>query len=237
MVNAYGPRERTPNRSPLLQACGVNRRIADRVLLDDVSLEVCGGDRVAIVGPTGSGKTLLLRALALLDPFEGGLVRWHGEQVHRNDVPRFRSRVIYLHQRPVLAEGTVEENLKQPFSLRVHRQRKFDIDVHRARLALLDRGPSFLSKQQRDLSGGEGQIVALLRAMQLEPEVLLLDEPTSALDWHSSQAVERLVGAWLSERAERRATIWVTHDRQQACRVADSVLVMNDGRLQPRPAT
>ncbi|MBW3543442.1 MAG: ATP-binding cassette domain-containing protein [Planctomycetes bacterium] len=221
----------------LLQACGLVRRAADRVLLQAVSLDVRGGDRIAIAGPTGSGKTLLLRALALLDPLQGGQVRWHGDDVRHDDVPKFRSRVIYLHQRPVLAEGTVEENLRQPFSFRVHRERRFDPALHRERLASLGRDASFLRKLQRDLSGGESQIVALLRAMQLDPEVLLLDEPTSALDSHSSQAVERLVDSWFSEQPERLAVIWVTHDRQQAHRVANCVLEMNGGSLQSSRST
>ena len=221
----------TAKQSPLLQACEVRRRSGDRLLLDGVSLGVRGGDRVAIVGPTGSGKTLLLRALALLDPLDGGHVLRHGAEVRQHDMPGFRSRVIYLHQRPALVEGTVEQNLKQPFSLRVHSQRKFDLDVHRGWLALLNRDESFLRKQQRDLSGGESQIVALLRALQLEPEVLLLDEPTSALDSHSSRAVERLLDDWLAQQTERRATVWVTHDHPQAERVAGRILEMSAGRL------
>lgn len=226
-----------PPSAILVEACGLQRRAANHVLLDDVSIEIRGGDRIAIVGPTGSGKTLLLRAMALLDSVDAGHVRWHGGEVRRDDVPAFRSHVTYLHQRPVLAEGTVEENLRQPFSLRVHRERQFDLDVHRARLATLERDESFFRKQQEDLSGGEAQIVALLRAMQLDSEVLLLDEPTSALDAHSAHAVERLVDAWLSEQSDRRATVWVTHDRRQARRIAFCVLEMNHGSLQSSRST
>lgn len=222
------------NRFPLLQACEVRRRSGDRLLLDGVSLGVGSGDRVAIVGPTGSGKTLLLRSLAMLDPLEGGRIIWHGAEVRRHDVPGFRSRVIYLQQRPALVEGTVEQNLKQPFSFRVHSQRKFDLEVHRAWLESLNRDESFLRKQHRELSGGESQIVALLRALQLEPEVLLLDEPTSALDSHSSRAVERLLDVWLARQTARRATVWVTHDHQQAERVASRTIEMSAGRLQAR---
>lgn len=225
------------NQVPLLQACAVLRRSGERVLLDKVSMEIRWGERIVIVGPTGSGKTLLLRALALLDPLEGGDVFWHGEKVRHQDVPAYRSRVVYLHQRPALVEGTVEDNLKQPFSLRVHSQRKLDINSHRACLASLDRDHSFMRKQQRDLSGGESQIVALLRAMQLEPELLLLDEPTSALDAQTTTAIERLIETWLDQQPDRRATVWVTHDQQQALRVADRVLELNAGRLRPRRPT
>lgn len=201
-------------------------------MLCDASLELHAGDRLAIVGPTGSGKTLLLRALAWLDPLERGSVSWHGAEMHGDKVPRFRSRVIYLHQRPALADGTVEVFLKQPFALGVHRRQRFDSQWHCKRLASLGRDESFLKKQQRDLSGGEAQLVALLRAMQLDPEVLLLDEPTSALDAQSTQAVERLVAAWFEEAVGQRATVWVTHDAQQAERIASRVLSMDAGVLR-----
>jgi len=227
----------TPAPLVLLQACRLRRLADDRRLLDDVSLEAGCGDRVAVVGPTGSGKTLLLRAMALLDPLDAGHILWNGSKVRRDDVPHFRSRIIYLQQRPALAEGTVEENLRQPFSLRVHRERRYDPDVHRARLASLGRDESFLGKQQRDLSGGEAQIVALLRAMQLDPEVLLLDEPTSALDSHASHAIEQIVADWFNEVPGRRATVWVTHDHEQAHRVATRVLEMGNGVLRRRRPT
>lgn len=225
------------NQRPLLQAYNLRRRSGEQVLLDRVSIEIRQGERIAIVGPTASGKTLLLRALALLDPLNGGDVFWHGETVRRHDVPRYRSRVIYLHQRPALLEGTVEENLKFPFSLRIHSHRKFEIDAHRGWLASLNRDDSFLRKQQRDLSGGESQIVALLRAMQLEPEILLLDEPTSAIDAEATTAIERLIDQWLRQQPDQRATVWVTHDQQQAGRVAHHVLEMNTGALSPRRPT
>lgn len=104
----------------LLAAVGIHRRDADRILLQDLSVAIRGGDRIAIVGPTGSGKTLLLRSLAMLDPVDAGEIRWQEQTVSGNQIPQFRCRVIYLHQRPALVEGSVEDNLRQPFSLRVH---------------------------------------------------------------------------------------------------------------------
>lgn len=225
------------NNSTLLQACAVSRRCGEAVLLNEVNLQVREGDRIAIVGPTGSGKTLLLRALALLDPLQGGHILWRGEEIRRQGVPCYRSRVNYLHQRPALGEGTVEEILKQPFALQMHSHRKFNLDVHREWLASLGRDMTFLRKQQRDLSGGESQIVALLRALQLEPEVLLLDEPTSALDSNSSREIERLLEEWQGQQEDRRAVVWVTHDQQQAQRVAEHITEMNAGCLQPRRPT
>lgn len=221
----------TSGDRPLLQATGLRRLANERALLDDVSLIIQGGDRIAIVGPTGSGKTLLLRSLAKLDPLDAGEIRWCGKLVWGNNMPEFRSRVIYLHQRPALLEGTVEDNLRQPFSLRIHKDKRFS----RARivelLESLGRDESFLSKQQRDLSGGESQLTALLRAIQLDPNLLLLDEPTAALDAGTTEVVEALVASWLKEQSTARATVWVTHDRQQARCVAKSVLQIREGGL------
>lgn len=213
---------------------GLRRLGGERVLLDDISLSIRGGDRIAIVGPTGSGKTLLLRSLAELDLLDAGEIRWQGTPVRGNEIPRFRSQVIYLHQRPTLIEGTVEENLRQPYSLRVHQEKQFRRERIVSLLLSLGRDESFLLKQQRDLSGGESQLTALLRAIQLNPSILLLDEPTAALDAAAANMVEYLVTTWLGEMPTTRAMVWVTHDHSQALRIANRVLEMDAGRMQPR---
>src|SRR6266478_4288314 len=102
----------------LLEAQRIGRfaRESRNWLLRDVSLAVRGGDRLAIIGPTGSGKTLLLRSLALLDPTDEGQVLRLNGPISPDSVPDFRRQVIYLHQRPALIEGTVEDNLRLPFS-------------------------------------------------------------------------------------------------------------------------
>jgi len=225
--------QQTPHsgRSAMLEATSLRRLAGERVLLDDVSLSIQGGDRIAIVGPTGSGKTLMLRSLAKLDPLEAGEVHWQGTPVLGNDIPLFRSQVVYLQQRPALVEGTVEDNLRQPFALRVHRDKQFNRERVAELLSSLDRDDSFLSQQQRDLSGGESQLTSLLRAIQLDPNILLLDEPTAALDAASTSMVETLVTRWLDEMPMGRATVWVTHDHEQSRRISTSVLQIREGKL------
>ena len=218
---------------PEIDARGLGRRhpSSSDWLLNNASLHVRSGDRLAVVGPSGSGKTLLLRALALLDPLDAGSVLWRDKPVSGNRVPQYRSHVMYVHQRPAPMEGIVEQNLRQPFELAVHRNRQFDRDRVVRALKHLGRDPSFLSKSSRDLSGGESQIVALLRAIQLDPVVLLVDEPTAALDGDAAAAVETLVLSWLEEQPERRATVWVSHSPAQSARVARTILRMDKGRL------
>jgi putative ABC transport system ATP-binding protein len=231
MDDATEQQEAISARTPVLQAVDLERRAGERVLLNGASVKIHGGDRIVIVGPTGSGKTLLLRSLAMLDPLDAGEIRWHGRAVRRNEIPRFRARVLYLHQRPALLEGTVEDNLRQPFTLKVHDGKEFFRPRIVELLASLERDESFLSKLQRDLSGGESQFTALLRALQLDPEVLLLDEPTAALDADATAGVEVLLTRWLDEQPKARAVVWVTHNQDQARRVATSMVHIREGRL------
>src|SRR5262249_56993418 len=138
-------------------------------------LEVHPGDRLAIIGPSGAGKTVLLRAIAMLDPIEEGSIRLRGCAIPREAIPTYRKEVVYLHQRPALLDGSVATNLEHPYSLKVHRAKRFDRERMVNLLHALGRDEAFLDKSGRDLSGGEAQIVALLRAIQLDPAALLLD--------------------------------------------------------------
>jgi putative ABC transport system ATP-binding protein len=208
---------------------GLNR------LLDDVSLALQPGDRVAISGPSGSGKTLLLRSLALMDASDGGRILWRGRRIGNRDVPRFRSRTIYFHQRPSLPAETVEAALRQPFALAAHRNKEFNRRRVVERLNDMGRDEKFLEQKVANLSGGEMQIAALVRSVQLDPDVLLLDEPTSAMDPQTAAAVEQCLAAWIDEMPGERALIWVTHDANQARRAANRLLRMDQGRLHPNP--
>jgi putative ABC transport system ATP-binding protein len=169
----------------------------------------------------------------MLDPLDAGEIRWRGHAVPGGAVPSYRKQVIYLHQRPGLFEGNVEENLRHPFTLKSHRGMTFDRERVLGLLECLHRDVTFLGKSSRDLSGGEAQIVALLRAVQLGPAVLLLDEPTASLDQATARAVEGLLDQWLAAGHGGRALVWVSHDRDQARRVTGRCLYLRAGRLEP----
>ncbi|MCA9025918.1 MAG: ATP-binding cassette domain-containing protein [Planctomycetaceae bacterium] len=216
---------------PLLTADRLCRTAEDGTrLLDEVSLSLNKGETVALVGAPGSGKTLLLRALAMLDPLDGGEVRLRGDLVTPELVPRFRAQVIYVQQRPSLIEGTVRENLILPFMYDSHATRSFDEDTIVSRLSRLGRDSGFLDRTTDDLSGGESQMVALLRVLQLDPAVVLLDEPTSSLDQQTAVQVETLLRQWMHEDSHRGMLV-VTHDESQAERLAERIVRMQRGQI------
>lgn len=230
-----GPPAPDPGRAVLLGR-GLGRRLPDgerRWIWRGLDLGLGPGELVTARGATGSGKTLLLRTLAGLDPVQEGRLELLGRP-HRAWTPAgWRRRVVYLHQDPVLFPGTVEENLREPFGWGIHGDRRFDREAIRARLEPLGLDPGWLARDAGGLSGGERQLLALLRALQLDPSALLLDEPTAALDPAATRRVETLVADWLEGAGEDRAVLWVTHDREQARRMGRRRLVLERGRLGP----
>jgi putative ABC transport system ATP-binding protein len=219
--------------APLVQTRGIVRRDARtaKTLLAATDFALVAGARTAVTGPSGAGKSVFLRALALLDPLDDGEVLWRGRCIARADIPRYRRSVAYVRQRPALVDGSVEDNLRYPYTLHTYRDVTFDRTRAAALAERAGRGGDFLGKRAADLSGGEAQIAALVRVLQLSPEVLLLDEPTASLDPQAARAVEALVDAWFDEAPAERAFIWVSHDPAQASRVSDRQVPMTAGRL------
>jgi putative ABC transport system ATP-binding protein len=217
----------------MLEARNLKRinRADGACLLDVPQLEIQPGQRVAVRGPSGSGKSLLLRALVLLDRLDGGEVHYQGRRVRHDGVPDFRRRVMYLHQSPALDGEQVEQSLRSPFRLQTHRHARYARQDAVAWLERIGRDESFLSKPVRELSGGEKQITALVRALLLKPDMLLLDEPTAALDAATTRRVEKLVDEWIQEDVEHRALLWVSHDASQAERWATRTIHVEAGRI------
>ncbi|MEE8138614.1 MAG: ATP-binding cassette domain-containing protein [Thermoanaerobaculia bacterium] len=217
---------------PLLQGEAIGRGLpGGGWLLKDLSVEIRPGDRIAIQGPAGAGKTLLLRALALLDPLDAGEIRWRGKSVPDQEIPSFRRQVGYLHQSPALVEGTAEANLRLPFTLGVYRDRTFDPGRALELLRHLGCDRSFLTRSCADLSGGESQMVALVRLLQLDPVVLLLDEPTASLDPEATRRATDLITSWAESGASERATVWVSHDQQLTRKISSRRLRLERGIL------
>ncbi|RQH09456.1 ATP-binding cassette domain-containing protein [Bradyrhizobium sp. RP6] len=181
-----------------------------------VSFDLQDGECVALQGPSGVGKTLLLRSIADLDPNEG-TVRLDGTLREAMPAPAWRKRVTYLAAEPGWWSDTVQE----------HFTAWGDALPLVARLGLPDDCGAWSIQR---LSTGERLRLGLARALMLRSRVLLLDEPTSALDPAAAAAVEGVIAERISDGA---SVLWSTHDDAQARRVGSRILAMRpDGSIE-----
>jgi len=183
--------------------------------LEPVSFQVSHGECLAVDGPSGAGKTVLLRAIADLDPAPGHVFL---EGVERNvfSGPEWRKRVRYVAAEPGWWEETPRTHFQHPSG--------FD-----ALLDALGLKTGQLDQSLRQLSTGERQRMALARSVVDEPQVLLLDEPTGALDSKSSTLAEKLIKRLLKGG---HSVLLVSHDPAQVARLAKRKLVIKDGRIR-----
>ena len=199
----------------------------------DVSLEVARGSTVAIVGPNGAGKTTLLRALAGLLPIEQGAIRLDGVTLDDPDagvfVPPEARHIGFVFQDHLLFPHLdVVDNVA--FGLRARRVARGD--ARRAAKEALERAGlgEFASRRPGELSGGQAQRVALLRALAPDPKLLLLDEPLASLDASTRTETRRGLRASLGAQGDR-ACILVTHDPVDAALLADHLIVVESGKV------
>lgn len=183
--------------------------------LEPVSFTLAAGECLAVQGASGSGKTLLLRALADLDPSAGELAL-DGVARTAMPAPAWRRRVCYVATEPGWWADTVGAHFA-------------DWAAIEARLEPLGLSSAYRERAVNGLSTGERQRLALLRALAVGPRVLLLDEPTGALDAAATAAVEALVA---EQAGAGLGIVWVTHDRAQAGRVGARRLVVERGRVR-----
>lgn len=208
------------SKSVLLAAQNLSCTVSGRRLWHGVRLEIRAGERWAVTGPSGSGKTVFLRTLAGLAPRQAGEIRLRGQSFDQMWAPAWRARIVYVPQRPALREGSVQAALAAPFGFRVHRGRAFSSEAASRYLAQVGIEADFLRQDVSTLSGGEAQVVAVLRALLIQPSILFLDEPTASLDPARTANVEMLVRHWQAAMPDR-ACVWTSHDPAQLTRVSD----------------
>ncbi len=198
-------------------------------LLEGLTCSFHQGSLTALIGPSGSGKSSLIRLVNRLDEPLQGRILLEGLDIRELSPPLLRQRIGMMLQKTHLFEGTVLDNLQLPFSYRKKPLPGPDDPGITRCLTLARLTPDFLQRDSRTLSGGEQQRVSLARALISRPQALLLDEPTSALDRPATDSL----GQTLQElcRSEQLAVILVTHDLRLAERISDQLLYMEQGRI------
>ena len=214
---------RRDNQPVLFELERVTQSRDAKIVLQDLSASLPKGAS-CVAGPSGSGKSTLLRLLNRLADPDSGAVRYEGSDVRERDPLELRQEVCLVPQLPGIARG--DRGRQHPVRRRTRR-----VGIQTSRGCWTSRAwtghlPRALP---RKLSVGEQQRVMLARALALEPRVLLLDEPTSALDADARDAVENTL-LHLRERV-KVSTVLVTHDLDQARRMADWVVRLDEGRL------
>lgn len=216
-------RSRADNPAVLFELEDVRLTRAGRSVLDGFSASIPAGAS-ALVGPSGSGKSTVLRLLdRLVDP-DSGTVRYEGRDVTALDPLALRREVSLVPQLPALLPGTVAANIEFAAGLA---GREPDVAVALGHAGL---DPGYGGRDVAKLSVGEQQRAMLARALVQQPRVLLLDEPTSALDRGARDAVERTIARLVEELGV--SIVLVTHDRDQAARLASTEVEIEAGRAR-----
>ena len=214
------------NRPPVYDLDAVCKRQSDSFTLDVGKLGITSGETLCLVGPTGAGKSTLLRLLSGLEIPSSGRITLLGRCNELNDVPvESLRRLATVHQRPLMLSESVRYNIEYGLHVRGVKSAHHRSDPMLERLGL-----SPLVKQDaRTLSGGQLQLLAIGRALVVEPEVLLLDEPTAHLDPANVALVEDVI----REQKQRlgMTVVWATHNLFQARRMASRIALLLSGRL------
>ena len=216
-----------------IEVRNISKKFGNFVALDDVSLKIPSGKLVALLGPSGSGKTTLLRIIAGLDYADpgSGPVLFYDDDVTKHNVGERKVGFVFQHY-SLFRHMSIFDNVA--FGLNV-RPRKFRPGKEEIRervskllqLVQLERVSQLYPSQ---LSGGQRQRVALIRALAVEPKILLLDEPFGALD----AKVRKELRQWLRRLHDEMpiTSVFVTHDQEEALEVADRIAVLNAGHIE-----
>jgi ABC-type multidrug transport system ATPase subunit len=217
---------------PLLEAGPFAATIdTGRQLFDGVTVRLEAGGVTVLEGPSGTGKSTLLRRLVGLDPAPDSRRSLDGEAFDGSRLSEWRARVTLLPQDAPVLPGTVRDDLAFPYALKVASPRAFDADRAREVLDAVGLGEIALDRPTSDLSGGERHRLALARGLLWAPRVLVADEPLAALDAETAARCWKLVREFA--HSDRRAVLTTLHDPSRAAD-ADHRLVLSDGRLEAR---
>ena len=210
-----------------IEVRNVSKSFGATPVLRDVSIDVAPGSLTALLGPSGGGKSTLLRIIAGLETADTGTVQIEG--VEATHLPPQKRNVGFVFQHyAAFKHMSVAKNVA--FGLEIRKRPKAEVKQRVAELLELVHLSQFAHRLPSQLSGGQRQRMALARALAVEPTVLLLDEPFGALD----AKVRKELRDWLRRLHDEVhvTTVFVTHDQEEALEVADQIVVINDGRIE-----
>ena len=225
---------------PLVRVKGVNKRFGDLEVLVDLTLDVAEGTTVAVLGPSGSGKSTLIRCINHLEPIQGGSITVNGTQIRSDgvyegerrlsarEVARFRARIGVVFQSfNLFPHMSVLQNIIEcPVGV-LKQERKRSIARAMELLAQVNLEEK-AKAYPATLSGGQQQRVAIIRALMMNPPLMLYDEPTSALD---PELIGEVLAVIRNLALQGRTSIIVTHELGFAREVADKIVFMDHGRV------
>jgi tungstate transport system ATP-binding protein len=216
--------------SKILEITGLEKKYNSGFSLKVEHLDTEENNILVMIGPNGSGKSTLIRLINLLESPDSGSIYFNNKLITGTGVDKItvRKEMAAVFQEPLLFNTSVYNNILMGLLIRGRKvsgcKEIFDYLVDKLKIKnLLRRNPA-------SLSGGEQQRVALTRALVLEPKLLLLDEPLANIDQQSREELRNDLFEIL--RAAGRSTIYVTHDRNEAMIIADSIAVVNEGRIE-----
>ena len=212
----------------LIETKGLKKSFGDNHVLKGVDLQIHQGEALAIIGPSGGGKSTFLRCLNLLEEPDGGDVIFEGQKINQKgtDVDKYRQKMGMVFQHfNVFPHMTVKQNITLAPALL---KKKTQAEAEENALYLLDRIGLLDKKDEypRKLSGGQKQRLAIVRALAMEPDVMLFDEPTSALD---PEMVGEVLSVIRTLVKDGMTTVIVTHEMGFAREVSDRIIFISDG--------
>ncbi|SDU96273.1 sulfate transport system ATP-binding protein [Microlunatus sagamiharensis] len=210
-----------------IRIAGVNKSFGDFAALTDIDLDLPSGQLTALLGPSGGGKSTLLRIIAGLEVGDTGTVEIEGVDATRLPARKRNVGFVFQHY-AAFRHMSVADNVG--FGLKIRKRPKAEVKARTAEMLDLVHLSQFAERLPAQLSGGQRQRMALARALAIEPTVLLLDEPFGALD----AKVRKELRDWLRRLHDEVhvTTVFVTHDQEEALEVADRIVVINDGRVE-----
>ncbi len=211
----------------IIRLQNISKKFEEDVILDSINLEIKDKEFMTFLGPSGCGKTTTLRIIAGFLEADSGQVIFEGKDI--NNLPPHKRQVNTIFQRYALFPHlNVYDNIA--FGLRIKKMKEKDIAKKVGEMLELVNLKGFQKRDISSLSGGQQQRVAIARALAVEPRVLLLDEPLGALDLKLRKDMQ--VELKNIQKRMGITFIYVTHDQQEALSMSDTIVVMNDGRIQ-----